>query len=87
MVELTEFALISESQQVMAEHLSVEEAADIKETFQTMDVNNNGKLTFAELKSGLQKIGQQTADADLQILFEAVSLCLYSIMILWCSFS
>ncbi|KAG2274092.1 hypothetical protein Bca52824_056647 [Brassica carinata] len=56
---------------VIAEHLSVEEAAGIKEAFEMMDVNKRGKINLEELKYGLQKAGQQIADADLQILMEA----------------
>ncbi|KAK1281621.1 Calcium-dependent protein kinase 32 [Acorus calamus] len=56
---------------VVAEHLSVEEVAGIKEMFKMMDVNNNGKLTFEELKAGLMKIGQNVPDADVQMLMEA----------------
>ncbi|XP_058073634.1 calcium-dependent protein kinase 20-like [Magnolia sinica] len=56
---------------VVAEHLSVEEAAGIKEMFQMMDTNNQGQITLEELKVGLQKIGQQVPDPDLQILMEA----------------
>lgn len=56
---------------VVAEHLSVEEVAGMKEMFQKMDVNNHGKITFDELKVGLHKIGHQLPDADVQILMEA----------------
>lgn len=56
---------------VMAEHISVEEAADIKETFLTMDVNNQGKLTLGELRAGLYKIGHQLPEPDLQVLMDA----------------
>lgn len=58
---------------MVAEHLSVEEVADIKEAFDMMDINNNGKITLLELKAGLHKIGHQISDLDLQILMEAVS--------------
>ncbi|MQL79089.1 hypothetical protein Taro_011542 [Colocasia esculenta] len=57
---------------VIAEHLSVEEVAGIKEMFQMMDTNNNGKITFEELKVGLHKLGQQIPDPDVQILMDAV---------------
>lgn len=67
-------ALESHIAQVVAEHLSVEEVAGIKELFGTMDVNKNGKITLEELKYGLQKIGQQLPDPDLQSLMEAVSM-------------
>ncbi|XP_058072656.1 calcium-dependent protein kinase 20-like [Magnolia sinica] len=56
---------------VVAEHLSVEEVAGIKEMFQIMDSNNNGKITLEELKVGLHKIGQQVPDPDVQMLMEA----------------
>ncbi|KAI3951409.1 hypothetical protein MKW98_030261 [Papaver atlanticum] len=56
---------------VVAEHLSMEEVAGIKDTFDMMDINKNGKLTLVELKDGLHKIGHQIADADIQILMEA----------------
>lgn len=56
---------------VVADHLSVEEVADIKDMFQKMDINNNGKITFDELKFGLHKLGHQIPDSDAHILMEA----------------
>ncbi|KAJ6811744.1 calcium-dependent protein kinase 20-like isoform X1 [Iris pallida] len=56
---------------VVAEHLSVEEVADIKKMFSKMDINNNGKITLEELKHGLHKLGHQIADADVKILMDA----------------
>ncbi|WOK92414.1 calcium-dependent protein kinase 20 [Canna indica] len=56
---------------VVAEHLSVEEVADIKDMFDKMDVNNKGQLTIEELKDGLHKLGHQIPDADVKILMEA----------------
>ncbi|VVA32981.1 PREDICTED: calcium-dependent [Prunus dulcis] len=56
---------------VIAEHLSVEEVAGIKEAFQMMDTGNKGKVTIEELRSGVQQLGQQIPDPDLQILMEA----------------
>lgn len=58
----------------MAEHLSMEEVAGIKEAFKTMDINNRGQINLDELRSGLQKLGQPIPDSDLQILMEAVSI-------------
>jgi len=58
---------------VIAEHLSVEEVADIKDMFSKMDINSNGKLTLEELKFGLHKLGHQIPDADVKILMDAVS--------------
>lgn len=57
---------------VIAEHLSVEEVAGIKEAFDMMDVEKRGKINLEELKRGLQKLGQQIPETDLQILMEAV---------------
>ncbi|KAK4281874.1 hypothetical protein QN277_013320 [Acacia crassicarpa] len=56
---------------VIAEHLSVEEVAGIKEGFKVMDTSNRGKIDLDELRAGLQKLGHQMADADVQILMEA----------------
>ncbi|XP_039140008.1 calcium-dependent protein kinase 20-like [Dioscorea cayenensis subsp. rotundata] len=56
---------------VVADHLSMEEVAEIKELFEMMDVNNNGKITLEELKHGLQKVGYQLPDADVKILMDA----------------
>uniref|UniRef100_A0A7N0THB6 Calcium-dependent protein kinase n=1 Tax=Kalanchoe fedtschenkoi TaxID=63787 RepID=A0A7N0THB6_KALFE len=59
---------------VVAEHLSVEEVAGLKDAFHTMDVNNKGKINLEELKNGLHKLGHQITDTDVQILMEAVSI-------------
>ncbi|WRX25650.1 Protein kinase domain - like 10 [Theobroma cacao] len=56
---------------VIAEHLSVEEVAGIKEVFQLMDTGNRGKINIDELRVGLHKLGHTIPDADLQILMEA----------------
>uniref|UniRef100_A0A5B7AXX5 non-specific serine/threonine protein kinase n=1 Tax=Davidia involucrata TaxID=16924 RepID=A0A5B7AXX5_DAVIN len=56
---------------VVAEHLSVEEVAGIKEAFEMMDTSKRGKINLEELRNGLQTLGQQIPDADLQILMEA----------------
>jgi len=59
--------------QVIAEHLSAEEVAGIKQGFDLMDTSKQGKINLVELKAGLQKLGHQIPDADLQILMEAVT--------------
>lgn len=56
---------------VVAEHLSLEEVAGIKEAFQMMDSGNRGKINLEELRNGLQKLGQNVPDTDLQILMDA----------------
>lgn len=60
--------------QVIAEFLSAEEVAGMKEAFDQMDTGKKGKINLGELKIGLQKLGHQIPDADLQILMEAVSI-------------
>ncbi|CAM8961699.1 hypothetical protein QQ045_004050 [Rhodiola kirilowii] len=59
---------------VVAEHLSVEEVAGLKDAFRTMDVNSKGKINLEEFKNGLHKLGHHIADADVQILMEAADL-------------
>jgi calcium-dependent protein kinase len=60
---------------VIAQHLSVEEVADIKELFNKMDLNHDNKISFEELKLGLHKLGHQLPDSDIQILMDAVNIC------------
>ncbi|KAG8388995.1 hypothetical protein BUALT_Bualt02G0183400 [Buddleja alternifolia] len=59
---------------VVAEHLSVEEVAGMKEAFDMMDSGKRGKINLQEFKIGLQKLGHQIPDADIQILMEAADL-------------
>lgn len=69
--------------QVVAEHLSMEEVAGIKEAFEMMDTNKKGKINLEQLRVGLQKVGQHIPEADLQILMEAVSIILFSCIEFW----
>nr|XP_043627929.1 calcium-dependent protein kinase 7-like [Erigeron canadensis] len=57
---------------VIAELLSVEEVAGIKERFDLMDMDKKGKISIEQLRSGLQKLGQLINDADLQVILETV---------------
>jgi hypothetical protein len=41
--------------------------------FEKMDLNKDNMINFDELKLGLHKLGHQMADADVQILMDAVS--------------
>lgn len=50
----------------------MEEVAGIKEAFDMMDSEKRGKINLGELKIGLQKLGHQIPDTDIQILMEAV---------------
>ncbi|KAG7962553.1 hypothetical protein I3843_09G071400 [Carya illinoinensis] len=62
--------IITQNQQ-MAQHLLVEEVVDLREVFDMMDVDQRGKINLEELRVGLQRLGQQVPNADLQILMEA----------------
>ncbi|KAK4419575.1 Calcium-dependent protein kinase [Sesamum alatum] len=56
---------------VVAEYLSVEEVAGIKEAFDVMDTEKRGKVNLEELKTGLKNLGHQIPDTDIQILMDA----------------
>lgn len=50
---------------------------DIKDMFKLMDTNNDGIVTYEELKNGLQKFGSHLAESEVQMLIEAVSAILF----------
>ncbi|KAF8402288.1 hypothetical protein HHK36_013240 [Tetracentron sinense] len=56
---------------VVADNLPNEQVAGIKKLFHMMDTDNNGNLTFKELKDGLHMIGQPVLDPDVQMLMDA----------------
>ncbi|XP_022727668.1 calcium-dependent protein kinase 10-like [Durio zibethinus] len=55
---------------VIAEHLSVEEVEVIKDMFTLMDTDNDGKVSYEELKAGLRKVGSQLAEPEIKMLME-----------------
>ncbi|XP_030521370.1 calcium-dependent protein kinase 10-like [Rhodamnia argentea] len=55
---------------VIAEHLSIEEVEVIREMFTLMDTDSDGKVTYTELKTGLQKVGSQLAEPEIKMLME-----------------
>ena len=59
--------------QVIAETLSEEEIAGLKEMFKMMDTDNSGAITFDELKAGLEKLGSGLMDSEVQTIMDAVS--------------
>lgn len=65
---------------MIAEHLSVEEIEVIRDMFALMDTDNDGKVTFDELKTGLRKVGSQLAEPEMRLLMDVVS-----VMLLLCS--
>ncbi|ESQ34907.1 hypothetical protein EUTSA_v10007293mg [Eutrema salsugineum] len=55
---------------VIAEHLSIQEVEVIKDMFSLMDDDNDGKITYPELKAGLQKVGSQLGEPEIKMLME-----------------
>ncbi|KAJ3670221.1 hypothetical protein LUZ60_010545 [Juncus effusus] len=56
---------------VIAEHLTVDEVAGIKDLFNKLDVQKKGEITLDELKFGLRKEGHNIPDSDARILMDA----------------
>ena len=61
--------------QIIAQTLSEEEIAGLKEMFKMMDTDNSGAITFDELKAGLEKLGSGLMDSEVQTIMQAVSMC------------
>lgn len=60
-------------EQVIAEHLTIDEVAGIKDLFDKLDVQKKGEITLDELKDGLRKQGHDITDSDARALMDAVS--------------
>ncbi|KAL6497951.1 Calcium-dependent protein kinase 5 [Orobanche hederae] len=56
---------------VIAESLSEEEIAGLREMFTAMDADNSGAITFDELKAGLRKYGSTLKDTEIRDLMDA----------------
>nr|XP_043626550.1 calcium-dependent protein kinase 26-like [Erigeron canadensis] len=56
---------------VIAESLSEEEIAGLKEMFKSMDTDNSGAITFDELKAGLKRFGSTLKDTEIRDLMDA----------------
>ena len=57
---------------MIAESLSEEEIAGLKEMFMSMDTDNSGAITFEELKAGLKRYGSNLKDIEIRNLMDAV---------------
>ncbi|XP_073021865.1 calcium-dependent protein kinase 10-like [Primulina eburnea] len=55
---------------VIAEHLSVEEVEVMRDMFALMDTDNDGRVTYEELKAGLRKVGSQLAEPEIKLLMD-----------------
>ena len=69
----SDLAIIVYLMQVIAESLSEEEIAGLKEMFKMMDADNSGHITVEELKNGLEKVGANLKDSEINGLMQAVS--------------
>jgi calcium-dependent protein kinase len=56
---------------VIAESLSEEEIAGLKEMFKMMDSDDSGSISFEELKEGLKKVGSNLMEEDIHQLMNA----------------
>ncbi|KAB2047772.1 hypothetical protein ES319_A13G069800v1 [Gossypium barbadense] len=56
---------------VIAESLSEEEIAGLREMFTAMDTDNSGAITFDELKAGLRSYGSTLKDTEIRDLMDA----------------
>ncbi|XP_044510463.1 calcium-dependent protein kinase 20-like [Mangifera indica] len=59
---------------VIAESLSEDEIAGLKEMFKMIDTDNSGQITLEELKKGLERVGANLKDADIINLMEAADI-------------
>lgn len=60
--------------QVIADCLSEEEIAGLKEMFKMIDTDNSGQITYEELKVGLEKAGANLKESEIYDLMQAVSI-------------
>ncbi|KAJ3705453.1 hypothetical protein LUZ61_009158 [Rhynchospora tenuis] len=56
---------------VIAEHLTIDEVAGIKDLFDKLDLQQKGEITLDELKDGLRKQGHDVTDTDARVLMDA----------------
>ncbi|XP_019192790.1 PREDICTED: calcium-dependent protein kinase 1-like [Ipomoea nil] len=56
---------------IIAESLSEEEIAGLKEMFKMIDADNSGQITFEELKAGLKRVGANLKESEIYDLMQA----------------
>ncbi|XP_074281496.1 calcium-dependent protein kinase 24-like [Silene latifolia] len=75
MTKIKQFSLMNKFKKkvlrVVADNLPEEQIEKIRRTFEMMDTDENGSLSFDELKEGLLKLGHPLPDSDIQMIFEA----------------
>ncbi|PIN07675.1 Ca2+/calmodulin-dependent protein kinase, EF-Hand protein superfamily [Handroanthus impetiginosus] len=55
---------------VIAENLSEKEIKGLKQTFNNMDTDGSGTITYEELRTGLSKLGSKLSETEIQQLME-----------------
>lgn len=53
--------------------MSIEEVEVMRDMFTLMDTNNDGKVTYQELRAGLRKVGSQLAEPEMKMLMDVVN--------------
>ena len=61
---------------MIAERLSEEEIAGLRELFKKVDIKTRCVITFGELRKGLTRYGNELVDTEICDIMEAVSVCL-----------
>lgn len=56
--------------QVIAEKLSEQEIHELRETFKIIDSEKSGRVTYKELKSGLERFNTNLDDSDINSLMQ-----------------
>ncbi|XP_022746677.1 calcium-dependent protein kinase 20-like isoform X2 [Durio zibethinus] len=59
---------------VIADSLSEDEIAGLKEMFKMIDSDNSGQITLDELKTGLEKVGSNLKDSEINGLMQAADI-------------
>ncbi|KAH9803678.1 calcium-dependent protein kinase 9 [Citrus sinensis] len=59
---------------VIVENLPIKEIQKLKEKFTEMDTDNNGTLTYDELKAGLAKLGSMLTETDVKQYMQAADI-------------
>ncbi|KFK36795.1 hypothetical protein AALP_AA4G172000 [Arabis alpina] len=75
---LTQFSAMNKLKKiaikVIAESLSEEEIAGLKEMFKMIDTDNSGHITLEELKKGLDRVGANLKDSEILGLMQAADI-------------
>lgn len=59
---------------VIAQSMSEEEIAGLREMFKMMDADGSGAITFEELKEGLHRVGSNMRESDMRDLMDAADI-------------